>query len=158
MELIDPPDGKFARPPGFEQLSGGLVSSAGDVLRFYSGMADGELLSDASRAALTSDALTAQQRAAAPSAFLPSFASWGLGTGVIPETGAWGWTGGSGTTASVDPSLDTVTVLLTQRAMAGPDDGFDDFTAAVADAPASARSRRSRGPWRRARTRACSAA
>jgi CubicO group peptidase (beta-lactamase class C family) len=134
LELIDPPDGKFARPPGFEQLSGGLVSSAGDVLRFYSGMADGELLSDASRAALTSDALTAQQRAAAPSAFLPSFASWGLGTGVIPETGAWGWTGGSGTTASVDPSLDTVTVLLTQRAMAGPDDGFDDFTAAVADA------------------------
>ncbi len=134
LELIDPPDGKFARPPGFEQLSGGLVSSAGDVLRFYSGIADGELLSDASRAALTSDALTAQQRAAAPSAFLPSFASWGLGTGVVPETGAWGWTGGSGTTASVDPSHDTVTVLLTQRAMAGPDDGFDDFTAAVADA------------------------
>ena len=53
---------------------------------------------------------------------------------MIPETGAWGWTGGSGTTASVDPSHDTVTVLLTQRAMAGPDDGFDDFTAAVADA------------------------
>ena len=134
LELIDPPDGKFSRPPSFEQLSGGLVSSAGDVLRFYSGMADGELLRDASRAALTSDALTAQQRAAAPSAFLPSFASWGLGTGVIPESGAWGWTGGSGTTASVDPSLDTVTVLITQRAMAGPDDGFDDFTAAVADA------------------------
>ncbi|MDA0171025.1 beta-lactamase family protein [Solirubrobacter taibaiensis] len=134
LELIDPPDGKFAHPPGFEQLSGGLVSSAGDVLRFYSGMADGELLSDASRAALTSDALTAQQRAAAPAAFLPSFASWGLGTGVIPETGAWGWTGGSGTTASVDPSHDTVAVLLTQKAMGGPDDGFDDFTAAVSAA------------------------
>jgi CubicO group peptidase (beta-lactamase class C family) len=136
LELIDPPDGKFARPPGFEQLSGGLVSSAGDLLRFYSAIADGELLSDASRAAMTSEALTAQQRAAAPEGFLPSFASWGLGTGVIPATGAWGWSGGSGTTASVDPSRDTVCVLLTQRAMAGPDDGFDDFTEAVASAAA----------------------
>jgi CubicO group peptidase (beta-lactamase class C family) len=83
---------------------------------------------------MTSDALTAAQRAAAPPEFLPSFASWGLGTGVIPETGAWGWSGGTGTTASVDPSCDTVTVLLTQRAMAGPDDGFDDFTDAVSAA------------------------
>ncbi len=134
LQLIDPPDGKFARPPGFEQLSGGLVSTAGDVLRFYSGLADGELLRPESFAAMTSDALTPQQRAAAPAAFLPSFASWGLGTGVIPETGAWGWTGGSGTVASVDPSRDTVAVLLTQRAMAGPEDGFDDFTEAVRNA------------------------
>jgi CubicO group peptidase (beta-lactamase class C family) len=134
LELMDPPDGRFARPPGFEQLSGGLVSSAADVLRFSSAIADGELLSDASRAAMTSDALTPRQRAAAPAVFLPPFASWGLGTGVVPATGAWGWTGGTGTTASVDPSLDTVAVLLTQRAMAGPDDGFDDFTEAVARA------------------------
>jgi CubicO group peptidase (beta-lactamase class C family) len=104
------------------------------VLRFYSAVADGKLLSEASRAALTSDALTPAQRAAASPAFLPSFASWGLGTGVIPETGAWGWSGGTGTVASVDPRRDTVGVLLTQRAMAGPDDGFDDFTAAVESA------------------------
>jgi len=134
LELIDPPDGKFARPPAFEQLSGGLVSTAGDVLRFYSAVADGELLRAESSTAMTSDALTAAQRAAAPPEFLPSFATWGLGTGVIPETGAWGWSGGTGTTASADPSRDTVTVLLTQRAMAGPDDGFDDFTDAVSAA------------------------
>jgi CubicO group peptidase (beta-lactamase class C family) len=134
LELLDPPDGRFARPPAFEQLSGGLVSSAADVLRFYSAIADGELLGEASRAAMTSDALTPVQRASAPPEFLPAFASWGLGTGVVPETGAWGWTGGTGTTASVDPSRDTVAVLLTQRAMAGPDDGFDAFTEAVSAA------------------------
>jgi CubicO group peptidase (beta-lactamase class C family) len=132
LELIDPPDGRFARPPAFEQLSGGLVSTAGDLLRVYSAIEDGELLQARSRAAMTSDALTAQQRAAAPEAFLPSFASWGLGTGVIPGTGAWGWSGGTGTVASVGP--DTVAVLLTQRAMAGPDDGFDAFTDAVSAA------------------------
>ena len=47
-----------------------------------------------------------------------------------------GLTGGTGTTAYVDPSRDTVCVLLTQRGMAGPRDGFDDFFAAVAAAAA----------------------
>jgi CubicO group peptidase (beta-lactamase class C family) len=134
LELTDPPDGKFARPPGFEQLSGGLVSTAGDVLRFYSGLADGELLTDESRARMTSDALTPAQRADAPEPFLGPDVSWGLGTGVEPATGGWGWAGGTGTSAWVDPSRDTVAVLLTQRAMAGPDDGHDDFHAAVAAA------------------------
>jgi CubicO group peptidase (beta-lactamase class C family) len=134
LELLDPPDGKFSRPPSFAQLSGGLVSTAGDVLRFYSGMADGELLTDEWRARMTSDALTPAQRAAAPEPFLGPGVTWGLGTGVEPATGGWGWAGGTGTSAWVDPSRDTVAVLLTQRAMAGPDDGHDDFHAAVAAA------------------------
>ena len=46
----------------------------------------------------------------------------------------WGWTGGTGTTAYVDPVRGTVAVLLTQRGMAGPNDGFDDFWTAVAAA------------------------
>ncbi|MDA0183549.1 beta-lactamase family protein [Solirubrobacter phytolaccae] len=131
LELTDPPDGKFARPPGFEQLSGGLVSTAGDVLRFYSAIADGELLSDASRAAMTTNALTPQQRASAPEVFLAPGSTWGLGTGIIEATGAWGWSGGTGTTAAVDPAHDTVAVLLTQRAMAGPDDSPQPFHDAV---------------------------
>jgi CubicO group peptidase (beta-lactamase class C family) len=141
LALADPPDGKFSRPPGFPQLSGGLVSTAGDVLRFYSAMADGELLSDASRAALTSNALTPQQRAAAPEPFLVPGSTWGLGTGVVEATGAWGWTGGTGTSAAVDPSRDTVAVILTQRQMAGPADSpqpFHDAVAEVADADRSA--------------------
>jgi CubicO group peptidase (beta-lactamase class C family) len=48
--------------------------------------------------------------------------------------GRWGWTGGTGTTAYVDPVRDTVSVLLTQRGLAGPRDGFDDFWTAVAHA------------------------
>jgi CubicO group peptidase (beta-lactamase class C family) len=64
-----------------------------------------------------------------------------LATGVDVENaepwmapGRWGWTGGTGTTAHVDPSRDTVGVLLTQRAMAGPLEGFPDFWTAIAAA------------------------
>jgi CubicO group peptidase (beta-lactamase class C family) len=56
-----------------------------------------------------------------------------LATGVERD-GRWGWDGGTGTTARVDPKRNTVAVLLTQRAMTGPLDGFDDFHAAVAEA------------------------
>jgi CubicO group peptidase (beta-lactamase class C family) len=48
--------------------------------------------------------------------------------------GRWGWTGGTGTTAHVDPVRGTVAVLLTQRAMTSPLDGFTDFWTAVAEA------------------------
>jgi len=48
--------------------------------------------------------------------------------------GRWGWTGGTGTAAYVDPTRDTVSVILTQRAMTGPQDGFGAFAAAVAKA------------------------
>jgi len=48
--------------------------------------------------------------------------SWGLATGVDVEAaepwmapGRWGWDGGTGTTARVDPTRGTVGVLLTQR-------------------------------------------
>ena len=100
-------------------------------------IADGELLSDASRAAMTSNALTARSARPRRSAFLPPGSTWGLGTGVIEATGAWGWTGGSGTTAAVDPSRDTVAVLLTQRAMAGPDDARSRSTTPSRQRPLS---------------------
>jgi CubicO group peptidase (beta-lactamase class C family) len=142
LEVLDPPDGLFARPPRFEKLSGGLVSTAPDVLGFYAAMADGGgpvLTSDSVRL-MTADALTAEQRRQAEP-FVGAGASWGLATGVDLESaapwmapGRWGWTGGSGTTAYVDPSRDTIGVLLTQRAMTGPQDGFEDFWTAVAAA------------------------
>ena len=47
----------------------------------------------------------------------------------------WGWDGASGTTACVDPARDRLAVLLTQRAVAGPNDRFDDFWAAIAATP-----------------------
>jgi CubicO group peptidase (beta-lactamase class C family) len=142
LEVLDPPDGRFSRPPRFEKLSGGLVSSAADVLRFYTAMADGgaPVLAAASVGLMTTDALTDEQRRQA-GPFVGPGASWALATGVDVEAaepwmapGRWGWTGGTGTTAHVDPARRTVGVLLTQRAMTGPQDRFDDFWTAVANA------------------------
>lgn len=147
LALLDPPDGVFAAPPPFEELSSGLVSTGPDVLRFFTAMADGgaPVLTADDVALMTADALTAEQFRSAQ-AFLDEGESWGLGCGVDvagPDgtparpwqaPGRWGWTGGTGTTAYVDPSRDTVAVLLTQRAMTGPLDGFDEFWAAVARA------------------------
>ena len=142
LEAIDPPDGTFAVPPPFEELSSGLVSTAPDVLRFFCAMADGgaPVLTADEVALMTADALTPEQRRSAL-AFLDPGESWGLGTGVDVEVvepwqapGRWGWTGGTGTTAYVDPVRGTVAVLLTQRALAGLNDGFGDFWTAVAAA------------------------
>jgi CubicO group peptidase (beta-lactamase class C family) len=119
-----------------------LLATAPDVLRFYTAMADGgaPLLSPGSLRLMTADALTAEQRRQARP-ILGEGVTWGLGTGLDLEAvrpwmapGRWGWCGGTGTCAYVDPDRDTVAVLLTQRAMAGPRDGFDDFWTAVADA------------------------
>jgi CubicO group peptidase (beta-lactamase class C family) len=142
LKVLDPPDGAFAREPHFEELSSGLVSTAPDMLRFFSALAEGggPVLTGPSVALMTADALTgAQRRQALP--ILGRGRSWGLGTAVDIEAaqpwmapGRWGWDGGTGTTARVDPVRGTVGVLLTQRAMTGPLDGFDDFWAAVAAA------------------------
>jgi CubicO group peptidase (beta-lactamase class C family) len=105
-------------------------------------MADGggPVLTAASVALMTADALTDTQREQARP-LVGAAGSWGLATGVDLEAaepgmarGRWGWDGGTGTTARVDPSRDTVGVLLTQRAMTGPQDGFGEFWAAVAAA------------------------
>ncbi len=142
LEVIDPPDGAFASPPPFERLSGGLLSTASDVLRFFCAMADrgGPVLTADSVALMTADALTDEQRRQAQLIVGPG-RSWGLATALDVEVaspwmapGRWGWEGGTGTTAQVDPARDTVAVLLTQRGMAGPQDGFDEFWAAVAAA------------------------
>ncbi len=142
LTVLDPPGGTFSVPPPFEELGSGLVSTAPDVLRFYSALADGgaPVLTADEVALMTADALTPQQRRSAR-VFLGSGESWGLATGVDVEAaepwqapGRWGWTGGTGTTAYVDPVRDTVAVLLTQRAMTGPLDGFEDFWTAVAAA------------------------
>src|SRR4051794_8054788 len=142
LDLLDPPDGAYADPTRFAKLSGGLVSTVGDVLRFYTAMADGgaPVLDQASVARMTADALSAEQRRQARP-IVGAGGSWGLATGVDVEAaepwmapGRWGWTGRTGTTAYVDPVRETVSVLLTQRALAGPRDGFDDFWTAVAEA------------------------
>jgi CubicO group peptidase (beta-lactamase class C family) len=41
--------------------------------------------------------------------------------------GRYGWTGGAGTSAYVDPSRDLIGVVLTQRFMSGPNEPFSYF-------------------------------
>ena len=126
--VLDPPDGRFARPPVFEGLATGLVATALDVLGFLTALADGggPVLTPASVAAMTTDALTAGQRADAMMLLGPNL-SWGLQVGLdlAPSwagatAGRFGWDGGTGTSGWVDPGADLVAVLLTNRAMPGP--------------------------------------
>jgi CubicO group peptidase (beta-lactamase class C family) len=140
LDTLDPPDGVYSRPRDFERLGGGLLSTGSDVLRFFTALADGgsPVLTPDEVALMTTPALTDEQLRDAEPIVGPG-ASWGLATGVDTASafpwmtpGRWGWTGGSGTTAYVDPSRDLVAILLTQREMTGPRDGFEDFWAGAA--------------------------
>lgn len=139
LDLFDPPDGVFAKQPAFEGLAGGLVSTAPDVLAFLAALADGgaPVLRPASAALMTTDALTDQQRASAQD-FLGAGQSWGLQVAIdLAQTqpwttpGRWGWDGGTGTSAWVDPQRELVAVLLTQRMMTASTDSPDDFWRAL---------------------------
>ncbi len=137
LAVLDPPAGRFAAPPVFEGLAAGLVSTAPDVLAVLTALADGgtPLLRPESARAMTSDQLTAAQRAASAEDLDPD-TSWGFSVGVSYggrpfAPGSWGWDGGTGTSAWVDPQRDLAGVLLTQRLMTGPEDAADWFWAAA---------------------------
>jgi CubicO group peptidase (beta-lactamase class C family) len=125
----------FDSRDAFARLNAGLRSTAEDVLRFFTDMADG-----GAPEALTTPALTAAQRRDAL-LVVGRGASWTLGAGIDVEPvepwmapGRWGWNGGAGTSAWVDPVRDTVAVLLTRREMRGPRDVPTAFWTAVAEA------------------------
>jgi CubicO group peptidase (beta-lactamase class C family) len=138
LTVLDP-GGRSARPPLFEGLGGGLVATAPDVLGFLAALADGggPVLPPGSVAQMTTDVLTAGQRAEA-AMVLGAHRSWGLQVGLDlapawpgATPGRWGWDGGTGTSAWVDPGRDLVAVLLTNRGMAGPHDGPNGFWQAL---------------------------
>jgi CubicO group peptidase (beta-lactamase class C family) len=127
LVVDDPPDGVAARPPAFPSGAGGLVSTAADWLAFGRMLlAGGEpLLSPESVRLMTTDHLTAAQRAENP-LFLDG-QGWGYGGSVDVQAlepwnvpGRYGWVGGTGTSAYVVPSTGSVAILMTQRAMTGP--------------------------------------
>jgi CubicO group peptidase (beta-lactamase class C family) len=132
--------GIFEREPPFATLAGGLVSTVPDYLHFLSALADGKLIPDDLRATMTSDQLTPAQREGSDLLLGPG-TSWGWEVGVITSgtkpgasTGSYGWTGGTGTSAFVDPSYGLIGAVFTQRLMAGPQDSFDYFTEPLAAA------------------------
>ena len=125
--LYDGPDGQWSTPPAFPSGGGGLVSTLDDFRAFaamllaggsYPG---GRILSEATVAAMTTNQLTPEQLASGPD---PSGAAgWGFGVGVQvrqdgigPAAGAYGWTGGLGSTWTNDPAEDLVAILLTNQA------------------------------------------
>jgi CubicO group peptidase (beta-lactamase class C family) len=112
-------DGLWTEPPVFPSGAGGLVSTLADWHRFGRMLlADGGgLLSPRAVGSMTTDHLTPEQREAS-TLFLEG-AGWGFG-GAVTAEGRYGWVGGTGTSAHVEPATGTVGVLLTQVQMTGP--------------------------------------
>ncbi|HEX4221811.1 MAG TPA: serine hydrolase domain-containing protein [Pseudonocardiaceae bacterium] len=127
LEVFEDPPGHWDTLPKFQSGAGGLVSTADDWLRFGRMLlADGgDILSAESVRLMTTDHLTAEQRAAS-TLFLEG-QGWGFGGSVDVATidpwnelGRYGWVGGTGTSVHVIPARDTVEVLLTQVSMTSP--------------------------------------
>jgi CubicO group peptidase (beta-lactamase class C family) len=140
IEEFEPMRGIFEKDPPFQTLAGGLVSTVPDYLRFLGALADGRLIPDDLRSAMTSDQLVPSQREGTE-LLLGSTTSWGWEVGVVTSgtkpgasVGSYGWNGGTGTTAFVDPSHELIGAVFTQRLMAGPQDNFDYFMDPLADA------------------------
>jgi CubicO group peptidase (beta-lactamase class C family) len=134
IDIFDYPDGPFSKPPQFEALGSGLVSTVPDYLKLLTALADGTLLPRAVQKQMLSPHLSASQLSTAPP-ILPEGENWGWQVGVTTAgsggpgmtPGTFGWQGGTGTAAFVDPVNDIVACIFTQRMMTGPEDGFDYF-------------------------------
>jgi len=109
----------WKEPPVFPSGAGGLVSTLADWHRFGQMLLAGGdgLLSPESVRLMTTDHLTVEQREA--SMLFLEGAGWGFGGSVAADS-RYGWVGGTGTAAHVEPSSGTVGVLLTQVQMGGP--------------------------------------
>jgi CubicO group peptidase (beta-lactamase class C family) len=139
VEEFQPIAGIFEREPAFPTLAGGLVSTVPDYLHFLSALADGKLVGNDLRTLMTTDRLTWAQREGTDLLLGPA-TSWGWEVGVVTSgrkpgasTGSYGWTGGTGTSAFVDPAYDVLGAVFTQRMMAGPQDTFDYFMDPIAE-------------------------
>jgi CubicO group peptidase (beta-lactamase class C family) len=128
LPVRDEPDGCFSRPPAFASGSGGLVTTADDWLAFgRTLLADGDgLLQPESVRLMMTDHTTPRQRELG--GFFLDGQGWGFGGGVDTEllhewnvVGRYGWVGGTGTAAYVDPRAGTVSILLTQVELGGPE-------------------------------------
>jgi CubicO group peptidase (beta-lactamase class C family) len=124
LEVLDLPHGRFRHPPRFEAFASGLVSTAPDFLSFLECLLDdgGAVLSADAVRLMRTDQLDDRQRLSAR--FLGDGRSWGLGGEVVLRrehtavgAGGFGWMGGTGTSAYIDPERRLAAVLMTQRAM-----------------------------------------
>jgi CubicO group peptidase (beta-lactamase class C family) len=127
--------------PPFESGGGGLAGTIDDYFAFCHMLLNKgrlgreQILSPASVELMTSDQLTADQRAGAE-LFFGQHSSWGFGlavdigrTEIFHTPGRFGWSGGLGTTAYTDPAKDMIGILFTQRMLDSPQPprAFIDF-------------------------------
>jgi CubicO group peptidase (beta-lactamase class C family) len=130
--VFDPPDGQWVTPPAFPSAGGGLVSSVDDLHAFGRMLLargrlpdGGYLVSPAAVEVMTTDQLCVP--AGRPGGVTPDGSQgWGFGlgvqlrrTGLGPTVGAYGWTGGLGSSWANDPNHDVVGIVLTTDAFAG---------------------------------------
>jgi CubicO group peptidase (beta-lactamase class C family) len=129
LAVYDQARGRWAQPPSFQAGGGGLVSTAEDYLAFARMLLEQgrhgttRLLARATVELMTTDQITAEQKAASP--FFAGFwqsRGWGLGLAVVtrreglgPSAGSFGWDGGFTTSCYIDPQEQMVAILLTQR-------------------------------------------
>jgi CubicO group peptidase (beta-lactamase class C family) len=140
--LLDAPKDSFwGGPPAFPSAASWLVSTIDDYWAFVrmlldkGASPDGRILSEQSVDLMTTDHLTAEQRAA-NRIFLGERGGWGFGMRV-PAAGTepagipagFGWDGGTGTTWRSDVRRDLTGILFTQRTMTSPEppEIFVDF-------------------------------
>ena len=117
LEVWDPPDGMWSRPPAFGDGAAGLVSTVDDLLAFARMLLAGGagVVPEWAVTEMTSDQLTAEQKARGGlGAGFFEARSWGNCQAVRAD-GAYGWDGGLGSTWLVDPARDLVLIVLTQR-------------------------------------------
>ena len=135
LELYDAAEGgQWSRPPAFPSAAGGLVSTIDDYLAFGQMMLNKgkhgseRILSRPSIETMTTDQLTAEQKAA--SGLVGGYFDnhgWGFGLSVVTRRddmasvpGRFGWDGGLGTSWYSDPREELVGILMTQRAWTSP--------------------------------------
>jgi CubicO group peptidase (beta-lactamase class C family) len=118
----DPPDGAWSRAPAFTDGAAGLVSTVDDLHAFASMLlaAGAPVLAADDVRAMTSDQLTAAQKAhgGLGEDFFRG-RSWGFCQAVYDD-GSFGWDGGFGATWRVDPVRDMTVIVLTQRLFESP--------------------------------------
>lgn len=114
-------DSRWAAAPAFPDARSGLVSTAADLLRFAAALLDegAGVIAPAAVAAMTTDRLTAEERAGPSAQIFLDGAGWGYGVQVVPAnddvTGPrYGWGGGLGTLWYSWPNHKAAAVLLTQ--------------------------------------------
>lgn len=135
LDVADPPDGAWSRPPAFGDARRGWCRRP-TTCSPSPACCCAPVLSGASVRAMTTGRLTPEQRSYG--GLLPDFFtgnSWGYGVSVA-DSGAYGWDGGFGTSWIADPRHDLTVLVLTQRLFDSPGlpQVHSDFRAAAYEA------------------------